>query len=30
VGTAYLDRIRIAALGKQPLALGLPDPELFG
>ena len=30
VGAGDLDRIGVAALGKQPLPLGLTDPELLG
>ena len=30
VGAGHLDRIRVAALGEQPLALGLTNPELLG
>ena len=30
VGTGHFDRVRIAAVGEQPLALGLADPELLG
>jgi hypothetical protein len=30
VSAGDLDRIGVAALGKQPLPLGLTDPELLG
>ena len=30
VGAGNLDRVGVAALGKQPLPLGLTDPELLG
>jgi hypothetical protein len=30
VGAGNLDRIGVTALGKQPLPLGLTDPELLG
>ena len=30
VGAGDLDRVGVAALGKQPLPLGLTDPELLG
>jgi hypothetical protein len=30
VGAVHLDRVGVAALGEQPLALGLADPELLG
>ncbi len=29
-GCGHLDRVRFTALGEQPLALGLTDPELLG
>jgi hypothetical protein len=30
MGAPHLGRIRLAALGEEPLALGLTNPELLG